>query len=168
MNPTEELARITGVLSTTCKNPYLHYPRTLNLIQDLWHCLCPWATATPLPTLLTVSLSTLHQEVIMHSDHSYSIWLPIKIPYQLFPSYMSSTTLIPCCPPHQTFFGLFLVSILVFPCSSHCDIIMFNIISTAYRTAWQVKWRPMDSQSQCSGLWADWGFLAVFCLFEVP
>ena len=84
-------------------------------------------------------------------------------PYQPFPIYSSGTALIPCCPPHQTFFGLFSVSIWVFPCSSHYDTIMFSIISTACWTAQQVKWIPMDSQSQCSGLWAEFGdFLLSF------
>ena len=54
-------------------------------------------------------------------------------------------------------------SISVFPRSSHCDTIMFSIISTAYQTVQQVKQRPMNSWSQCSGLWADLGdFLLSF------
>ena len=101
------------------------------------------------------SFLSFHWKVIVHLGHTYSLLLTIEISYQQFPSYSSSAAPIPWCYPPWTFFCLFSVSILVFPCSSHHDIIMFSTILLTYQTAWQVKQRPMDSWSVCYGLWAD-------------
>ena len=146
--------RHSYALRLPIKMPHQPFPSYLSSAALILYCTPHW------------SFLSFCWEVIIHWGHFYSLQLPIEIPHQPFPSYSSSATLIPCCPPHWTFTHLFSVSISVFSCSSHHDTIMFSIISTAYRTAQQVKQRPMDSQSQCSGLWADSGdFLLSFVHF---